>query len=57
MEFYYHDVDDDVLILNADGGLAAFTRDQFVGELEKAIDAGCRKLIVDCKRLTYISSY
>jgi anti-sigma B factor antagonist len=57
MEFYYHDVDEDVLILNADGGLAAFNADEFVGELEKAVDLGCRKLIVDCSRLNYISSY
>ena len=57
MEFYYHDVDEDVLILNADGGLAAFNAGEFVGELEKAVDSGARKLIVDCTRLTYISSY
>jgi anti-anti-sigma factor len=57
MEFYYHDVDKDVLILNADGGLSAFNADQFVGELERFVELGCRKLIVDCKRLTYISSY
>ena len=57
MEFYYHDADKDVLILNADGGLASFNADNFIGELERAIELGCRKLIVDCTRLTYISSY
>jgi anti-anti-sigma factor len=57
MEFFYHDVDKDVLILNADGGLSAFNAEQFVGELERVIELGCRKLIVDCTRLTYISSY
>ena len=57
MEFYYHDVDKDILILNADGGLSAFNAEQFVGELERAIELGCCKLIVDCTRLTYISSY
>jgi anti-anti-sigma factor len=57
MELYYHDVDEDVLILNADGGLGTFNADEFVGELEKAVDLGCRKLIVDCTRLSYISSY
>lgn len=57
MEFYYHDTDGDVLILNADGGLAAVTAEEFVGELERAIGLGCRKLIVDCTRLTHISSY
>ncbi len=57
MEFYYHDVDKNILVLAADGGLAAVTADTFVGELERAIELGCRKLIVDCTRLTYISSY
>ena len=57
MEFYYHDVDKDVLILSADGGLIAATADQFVGELDQFVQLGCRKLIVDCTRLTYISSF
>ncbi len=57
MEFYYHDVDKDVLILSADGGLIAATADQFAGELDQLVQLGCRKLIVDCTRLTYISSY
>jgi anti-sigma B factor antagonist len=57
MEFYYHDVDGDILILSADGGLIAATADQFVDELDQIIQCGCQKLIVDCTRLTYISSY
>ena len=57
MELYYHDVDRDVLILSADGGLIADTAEQFVGELGRFVELGCRKLIVDCTRLTYISSY
>ena len=57
MEFYYHDVDKDILILSADGGLIAATAEQFFGELEQFVQLGCRKLIVDCTRLTYISSY
>ncbi len=57
MEFYYHDVDRDILILSADGGLVAETADQFVEELGRFVELGCRKLIVDCTRLTYISSH
>jgi len=57
MEFYYHDVDKGVLILSADGGLCADTAEQFVDELSQFIDLGMRKLIVDCTRLTYLSSY
>jgi anti-sigma B factor antagonist len=56
MEFYYHDVDTDVLILKADGGLNAANAGQFVDDLEKLIESGIRKLIVDCSRLEYISS-
>jgi anti-anti-sigma factor len=57
MEFYYHDVDKDVLILSADGGLLSDNAHYFVGELEKFVEAGARKLIVDCTQLKKISSY
>lgn len=56
MEFYYHGVDKDILILSADGGLMSVTADQFVSELERFVELGCRKLIVDCTALTHISS-
>lgn len=57
MEFYYHGTDQDVLILSADGGLDATSAEPFVAELEQLIQSGARKLIVDCGRLVYISSY
>ena len=57
MEFYYHELDKNVLVLHADGGLNAQTADQFVSELEKLVDAGIRRIIVDCSRLQYVSSY
>ena len=57
MEFFYHELDKDVLILSADGGLNADTADQFVRQLESLVDAGVGKIIVDCTRLDYISSY
>ncbi len=57
MEFYADEIDGDVLILAADGGLNADTAEQFVTEIERLVDAGLRKLIVDCSRLTFISSY
>ncbi len=55
MEFYYKTVDDDVLILSADGGLDKGTADQFVGELQKIIESGASKIIVDCTKLNYVS--
>ena len=57
MEFYYKEVEKDVLILSADGGLNADNADQFVKELETLVESGIRKLIVDCAKLSYISSY
>ena len=57
MEFYYHELDREVLILSADGGLNADTAADFVGQLETLIDEGVKKMIIDCTRLTHISSY
>ena len=57
MEFYFHEVDRAVLILSADGGLNADTAADFVAQLESLIDAGVKQIIVDCTRLSYISSY
>ncbi len=57
MEFFYHELDRDVLILAADGGLNADTASDFVKQLEALVDAGVKKIIVDCTGLDYISSY
>jgi anti-sigma B factor antagonist len=57
VEFYYHSVDKDILILSADGGLNMDNADQFVTELETVVESGIRKLIVDCTKLNYISSW
>src|SRR3954470_18252908 len=57
MELYYHELDRSVLILNADGGLNADTASDFVAQLESLIDVGVNKMIIDCTKLTFISSY
>ncbi len=57
MEIYYDDVDSEVLVIKADGGLNAGTAEGFVEDLEKLVDAGLRKIIVDCSGLDYISSF
>ena len=57
MEFYYKGTDKDILIVSADGGLSSHNADQFVSELQTLMEAGAHKLIVDCTKLTYISSY
>ena len=56
MEFYYHDVDKDVLILRADGGIDGKVGEQFVGTLERLVAAGARNMIIDCSGLGHISS-
>lgn len=57
MEFYYHTVDRDVLVIKADGGIDSHNADQFLEKLGAMIDAGVTKIIVDCTALRYISSY
>ncbi len=56
MEFYYDEIDNDVLIITADGGLNADTSEKFILSIEKLVDAGLKKMIVDCDKLDYISS-
>ncbi len=43
MEFYYDEIDNDVLIVTADGGLNADTSEQFVQSIEKLVDAGAAR--------------
>ena len=57
MELYYHGTDRDVVILSADGGIDATNAEELVSDLGKLVDDGARKLIVDCSRLGFISSY
>jgi anti-sigma B factor antagonist len=57
MEFYYDEVQHDVLIIKADGGLNGDTANQFVEQIAALIDSGLTRLIIDCTGLDYISSY
>jgi stage II sporulation protein AA (anti-sigma F factor antagonist) len=57
MEFYYRDTDKDILILRADGGLDSHNAQTFLNELQQLIEAGARRLVVDCVSLGYISSF
>jgi anti-sigma B factor antagonist len=56
MEFYYDESDDNILIIQADGGLNGDNANEFVGRVEGLVDAGLKKIIVDCDRLTFLSS-
>ena len=57
MEFRYDEIDGDLMILTADGGLNQRTADQFVSSVETLVDAGLRRLIIDCSALDYVSSF
>ena len=57
MEFYYSDTDKDVLIIDADGGLNSENAHGFVDELGTLIESGQTKIVVDCSKLGYISSF
>lgn len=51
-----HFLQDDLAILSLEGYLDAHTAPEFEDAVQKEIDAGHKKLIVDCQGLTYISS-
>ena len=57
VEFYFDEIDGDVLVLAADGGLNRQTGEQFVESIEKLVDAGLTKLIIDCGKLEFVSSF
>jgi anti-sigma B factor antagonist len=57
MEIHYDDVQEDILIVKADGDLNADTADAFVEKIGKLIDAGLHSIIIDCSELDHISSY
>jgi anti-sigma B factor antagonist len=56
MEIHFKEADDDVLVVNLDGGIDATTAKQLHDALTKMIDAGFTRIVVDCSKLSYISS-
>lgn len=56
MEFYYSDVERDVLILRADGGIDSTNAEDVMSELTQLVESGIRKLVVDCSSLRHLSS-
>ena len=57
MEFYYSDADKDILTVNADGGLNSEGAHEFVDKIGALIESGQTKIVVDCSKLGYISSF
>jgi 5-formyltetrahydrofolate cyclo-ligase len=56
MEVYFHELHKDVLVLAVDGGLDAHTSRQFTERVQAVADTGVKKIIVDCSKLSYLSS-
>ena len=56
MEFIPHEIDRDVFVLMADGGINRENAQQFTHDVEEMVRNGFSKLIIDCSRLDYISS-
>ncbi len=56
MEFFYHDQDKDTLIVAADDRINSEQADELAGKLEKLINGGVAKVIVDCARVPYVST-
>lgn len=57
MEFIFEEIQGDVLVVGVDGGLDASNSDEFLSKVDAIIDGGVRKLVLDCEKLRYISSY
>lgn len=47
---------DGLVVLSLDGFLDAHTAPQFEAAIQKEMDAGQVRMVVDCRKLTYISS-
>ena len=56
MELYFHEVHRDILVLRADGGIDSFNVHEFLNQLQRLIEAGAQKLLIDCSRVGYVSS-
>ena len=46
-----------MLVLAVDGGLNAQTSETFVHNIERLVDTGLTKLVIDFRKPTYVSSY
>ena len=56
MELIFQEVDGDVTVIGLDGGLDGTNTAQLNESVEKLIKVGLKRIIVDCRKLTFISS-
>jgi len=56
METHLDEIDDGIMVLVVDGGLDMRNARELGEQLTTLVETGIRDLIVDCSKLTYISS-
>ena len=56
METHLDEIDDGILVLVADGGLDMRNARELGEKLTTLVETGIRDLIVDCSKLTFVSS-
>lgn len=56
MQFVLREIDGDIMVLCADGGLDASNAADLVRQVELLAGSGITRLILDCSKLTHISS-
>ncbi|MEM0915061.1 MAG: STAS domain-containing protein [Planctomycetota bacterium] len=56
MEITFKETEDNVLVVNLDGGVDSTTAKELNEALGKMVDAGFNRIVVDCSNLNFISS-
>ncbi|MDP7070384.1 MAG: STAS domain-containing protein [Phycisphaerales bacterium] len=56
MEFIPREIDGDIMVIEADGGLDGTNAARFSDDVLAIVDGGIGRLIIDCARLTHVSS-
>lgn len=56
METYAQEIEGDLLVLTADGGINRGTATQLVDSITKLVDAGVRRIVIDFSKVELITS-
>ena len=56
MEFSPKEIDGDVMVIEIDGGLDGTTAEAFTQDVIRMVEGGVSRLIIDCGKLTTLSS-
>lgn len=56
MELIPVEIDDDIHVVRADGGIDGRTADGFLEQATRLVEGGARRLVIDCQGLDIVSS-